>query len=239
MTDDAKVAELVKKYGLIEKSIFNSADPNVFVTAPNARLIYNRDDWEPGFLLYEVGQVFKVFGSTLAEYSPESIAAAHDSCAVVMPHAYDAGPEQEVAQFQLARSMGADGVQTNQPALIVAAAGEAVDSTIVVRREDARTDKVCLVNADNGFGFPGKTVSLTKNEKSIALATADGGCATVPGVNWRGASVSFAGDGAVHAAEARLVPSVHSAGSRLPAATSLAGPQTAGPQGAGLPEPRT
>ncbi|MFG1708213.1 glycerophosphodiester phosphodiesterase [Nonomuraea sp. M3C6] len=203
VTEEGKLAELVGKYGLIEESIFNSADSRILVAEPGARLIYNRDTWEPGFLLYEVGQVFKVFGSRLDEYTPESVAAAHDSCAVVMPHAYDAGADQEVAQFQHARSIGADGVQTNQPALIVAAAGEAVDSKLVVRGKNA----VCLVNAGNGLGFPGKTVRLAKDQKSIDLATGYDGCATVPGVNWRGASVSFAGDGAVHASRGRLVPS--------------------------------
>ncbi|GAA4589337.1 hypothetical protein GCM10023194_43310 [Planotetraspora phitsanulokensis] len=207
VTEEGKLAELVGKYGLIEESIWNSGDPRILVAEPGARIIYNRDSWEPGFLIYEIGQVAKVFGSTLAEYSPESIAAAHDSCAVVMPHAYDAGPDQEVAQFQLARSMGADGVQTNQPDLIVAAAGEAVDSKLVVHRhEKAHGDEVCLVNAENGLGFPGKTVHLAKGKgkKSIDLTTGYDGCATVPGVNWRGSSVSFAGDGAVHASSGRL-----------------------------------
>jgi glycerophosphoryl diester phosphodiesterase len=207
VTEEGKLAELVGKYGLIEESIFNSADPRILVAEPGARLIYNRDTWEPGFLMFEVGQVFKVFGSRLDEYSPESIAAAHDACAVVMPHAYDAGSDQEVAQFHLARSMGADGVQTNQPALIVAAAGEAVDAALVVHRENADVDEVCLVNADNGLGFPGKTVTLAKDERSVDLTTGDGGCATVPGVNWRGATASFAGDGAVHPSHGRFVPS--------------------------------
>lgn len=206
VTEEGKVAELVGKYGLIEESIFNSADPRILVAEPGALLIYNRDDWEPGFLLHEVGDVFKVFGSKLAEYSPESIAAAHDACAVVMPHAYDAGSDQEVAQFNLARSMGADGVQTNQPALIVAAAGEAVGSKLVVHhKKNTRADEVCLVNAGNGLGFPGKTVSLAKGkEKLVDLVTADGGCVTVPDRSWRGASMTFVGDGAVHASYARL-----------------------------------
>ncbi|MEO3873422.1 glycerophosphodiester phosphodiesterase family protein [Nonomuraea sp. B12E4] len=214
VTEEGKVADLVKKYGLIEESIFNTGDPRVFVSAPDARVIYNRSDWEPGFLIYEIGQIAKVFGSTLAEYTPESVAAAHDACAIVLPHAYDAGPDQEVAQFQLARSIGADGVQTNQPALIVAAAGEAVDSKIVRKRGNGhgddresgrKDDQVCLVNADNGFGFPGKTVHLAKGDdgKGIDLVTGDGGCADVPAGNLRGAKVSFAGDGAVHASTGR------------------------------------
>lgn len=208
VTEEGKVAELVKKYGLIEESIFNSGDPRIFVAAPDARVIYNRNDWEPSYLIYEIAQLAKVHGSNLAEYTPESIVAAHDACAVVLPHAYDAGPDQEVAQFQLARSMGADGVQTNQPALIVAAAGEAVDSKIVTRRQNghAAGDLVCLVNAANDLGFPGKTLHLAKGngKKSADLVTGDGGCATVPARNLRGAKVSFAGDGAVHAAAGRV-----------------------------------
>ncbi|MCI2416857.1 glycerophosphodiester phosphodiesterase family protein [Saccharopolyspora sp. K220] len=208
VSDDSKVAELVGQYGLIEESIFNTGDPEVLRAEPGARMIYNRDTWEPGFLMYEIAEVFKVFGSRLDEYSPESIAAAHDACSIVMPHAYDAGADQEVAQFQLARSMGADGVQTNQPALIVAAAGEAVDSKLVVHTTSPQTDDVCLVNADNGLGFPEKSVRLTKDEESVDLPTGKDGCAAVPSTNWRGATMSFAGDGAVHASEGRLVPHV-------------------------------
>ncbi|TDC53455.1 glycerophosphodiester phosphodiesterase family protein [Jiangella ureilytica] len=208
VTEEGELAELVGEYGLIEESIFNSADPRVFVAEPAARLIYNRDAWEPAFLIYEVGEVFKVFGSRLDEYTPESIAAAHDACAIVMPHAYDAGPDQEVAQFLQARAMGADGVQTNQPALIVAAAGEAVDSTIEVERgEHGRIDEICLVNADNGFGFPGKPVRFQRGDKSAELTTGRGGCVATPPGHWQGARVTFAGDGAVHASAARLAPS--------------------------------
>jgi hypothetical protein len=102
--------------------------------------------------------------------------------------------------------MGADGVQTNQPALIVAAAGEAVDSAIAVRSESPQADDVCLVNAGNELGFPGKTVALAKDGRSLDLVTGRDGCVRVPDVNWRGASVSFTGDGAVHASSGRLVP---------------------------------
>ncbi|MFD3523912.1 glycerophosphodiester phosphodiesterase [Streptomyces sp. NPDC058653] len=205
VTEEGRLAELVGRYGLIEKSIWNSADPRVFRAEPGARTIYNRDSWEPNHLLYEIGQVATVYGSRLDEYTPESIVAAHDSCGVVMPHAYDAGEDQEVAQFELARSMGADGVQTNQPELIVAAAGEAVDSRLQVRRGKGHSREVCLVNADNGLGFPGKTVRLTKGwKKRLDLVTRDGGCATVPAVSWNGSRVTFAGDGAVHASRTKL-----------------------------------
>ena len=99
-----------------------------------ARIIYNRDRWEPPYLMYEIAKVAPVFGSRRDEYNAESIAAVHDACGVVMPHAYDAGEAEEVNEFFRARAMGADGVQTNQPEAIVAAAGIPAPSTIVRAR---------------------------------------------------------------------------------------------------------
>jgi glycerophosphoryl diester phosphodiesterase len=201
VTEEGRLAELVKQYGLIEESIFNSGDPRIFLAAPNANLIYNRDDWEPPFLLYEIGSVLPVFGSRLDEYSPEAIAAIHDACGIVMPHAYDAGPEQEVAQFQLARSIGADGVQTNQPDAIVAAAGQRAPSTFTSRRGE-----VCLVSVPHRLGFPSKTIELRKGPDVIELQTGLGGCVDVPAPRWNGALAVFAGDGAVLPARGRAIP---------------------------------
>src|SRR5262249_56571502 len=135
-----------------------------------------------------------VFGSTLAEYSPEDIAAIHDGCGVVMPHAYDAGPDEEVNQFLLARSMGADGVQTNQPEKILIAAGEFVDSRI-----DATSDRVCLVNKTNGLGFPQKHISVG----DTTLVTGRGGCVAVP-ARARGSTARFCGEGAARACSANI-----------------------------------
>ncbi|MGH3491129.1 MAG: glycerophosphodiester phosphodiesterase [Actinopolymorphaceae bacterium] len=208
VTEEGKLAELVGDYGLIEESIFNSGDPRILAAEPGARLIFNRDDWEPAFLIYEIGQVFKVFGPRLDEYSPESIAAAHDACAIVMPHAYDAGPDQEVPSSSLpARSAPTEPKPTNLPALVVPAASEAVASKLLTRREHVAGAKVCLVNGADGLGFPGKTVHLVKDELSTDLVTGLDGCVGVPTVNWRGASVSFAGDGSVHASTGRILPS--------------------------------
>lgn len=184
VTEEGKLTELVKQYGLIEKSIFNSGDVRVLQTAPNARIIYNRDRWEPQYLMYEIAKVAPVFGSRRDEYTPESIAAVHDACGVVMPHAYDAGEAEEVAEFARARAMGADGVQTNQPEAIVAAAGIPAPSTIL--RFD---DEVCLVNRDNGLGFPGKVLDVDGVERVAGR----GGCVAAPGA----AKVTFAGTGAV------------------------------------------
>jgi glycerophosphoryl diester phosphodiesterase len=205
VTEEGELAELVDSYGLIEGSIFNSGDVRILQAAPGARLIYNRDDWEPPFLLWEIARVVPVFGSRLDEYTPEAIAAIHDGCGVVMPHAYDAGPEQEVAQYLQARAIGADGVQTNQPERIVAAAGRRVGSRIVTRFA-GRATRVCLVNARNGLGFPTKRIELRKSSARATLTAGLGGCAELPGPAWRGATASFAGDGAVLASAARLAP---------------------------------
>lgn len=201
VTEEGELAELVERYGLIEESIFNSADPRILAVAPNANLIYNRDRFESPALMYEIGQVFSVFGSRLDEYSPESMAAVHDACGVVIPHSYDAGagPEKEVAQFELARSIGADGVQTNQPAAIIAAAGQPAPS-----RLRAVDGKICLTNADNGLGFPTKEIELRKGRQLIVVTTGLGGCARIPGARWTRSMASFDSDGSVQAASTRL-----------------------------------
>jgi glycerophosphoryl diester phosphodiesterase len=199
VTEEGRLAELVKRYGLIEESIFNTGDVRVFQAAPNANLIYNRDTFEPPFLIYEIGRVFSVFGSRLDEYSAEAIAAAHDACAIVMPHAYDAGPDQEVAQFQAARAIGADGVQTNQPDEIVAAAGLPAPARLDERRGD-----LCLTNARNRLGFPAKEIELRKGWRTGTLTTGIGGCVEIPGAEWKGAHAAFAGDGSVVPARTKV-----------------------------------
>jgi hypothetical protein len=99
-----------------------------------------------------------------------------------MPHAYDAGPEQEVAQYLQARAIGADGVQTNQPELIVAAAGRPVPSRIAVRSDRGRAvAQVCLVNARNGLGVPTKQIELRKDEKRTSVTRAAAAAPTCRG----------------------------------------------------------
>jgi hypothetical protein len=171
VTEEGKLAELVQSYGLAEESIFNTGDPRVLIAAPGARLIYNRDTWEPPYLMYEIAKVAPVCGSRRDEYTPESIVAIHDGCGVAMPHAYGAGPDQEVNEFLRARAMGADGVQTNQPEKIVAAAGIPAPSKLTLEG-----DRVCLVNRDNDLGFPTKAISVD----GVQVTAGRGGCAPLP-----------------------------------------------------------
>lgn len=197
VTEEGELAELVEAYGLVEESIFNSRDPRILQAAPGANLIYNRDRFEPPALMREIASVFSVFGSRLDEYDAASIAAIHEGCGIVMPHAYDAGPDLEVAQYRLARSLGADGVQTNQPDAIVAAAGRPARA-----RLEASRGEVCLVSAEHGLGFPGKAVQVRRGRQRVTVTTGLGGCADVPA--WRGAVVTFTSDGSVRSTHTRL-----------------------------------
>ena len=150
--------------------------------------------------MYRVAGASNVFGSKLAKFTPESIVAIHDGCGFAMPHAYDMGGAQEAAQFLEARARGADGVQTNQPELIVATAGLKVKSKL--KREGQ--DKVCLVNARNNMGVYAKKLEVTRAGQPVTiLTTVQHGCAALP-ADARGAEVRFAGDAAVGAARLRL-----------------------------------
>ena len=199
-----EIAALVARYGLTEKSIFNSQSPDTLKAAPGARLIYNRSSWEPPSLLYKVSRASNVFGSKLSEFTPESMVAIHDGCGFAMPHAYDMGAAKEAEQFLAARGMGADGVQTNQPELIVATAGLKVKS----RLEGRGVEKVCLVNSSNGMGVYGKKLDFVRGGQAVAtLTTVQHGCVSigdVPG-GIDGVEVRFAGDAAVSPVRLRRI----------------------------------
>ncbi|MDO8213946.1 glycerophosphodiester phosphodiesterase family protein [Conexibacter sp. CPCC 206217] len=209
--DHGEVARLIDQYGLTSTSIFNSGDVKVFQNASGARFIYNRNAWETPAFLNEIARVSRVFGSTLAEFTPESIVAIHDGCGIAMPHAYDQGPEQEGQQYLLARAMGADGVQTNQPDVIVAATGNPIPTQLKVKRSGGAATRVCLVNRRNGMGFYAKQVVFTAADGSAVGAgtTVQHGCVTLASVDaarqdWSGVEARFAGDDAVSATRTRI-----------------------------------
>jgi hypothetical protein len=103
------------------------------------------------------------------------------------------------------RAIGADGVQTNQPDRIVAAAGQPAPSRLVTRAA-RHTLEVCLVNARNRRGFPTKRIELRKGRRSIELTAGAGGCADAPGWRWLGAVARFAGDDAVRPSWGLVLP---------------------------------
>jgi len=199
----AEIARLVAQYGETDNSIFNSQSPLTLQNAAGARLIYNRNSWEPPALLYKVTKASNVFGSKLAEFTPEAIVAIHDGCGFAMPHAYDQGADNEAGQFLAARAIGADGVQTNQPELIVATAGLKVSAKLKRQTEAGQPARICLVNSHNELGLYGKTLTVTpKSGAPIRLTTAHHGCAALDaGVRGR---VEFAGDAAVGPARLTL-----------------------------------
>ena len=131
--DALAVADLAARYGILGASAFNKPDPRVTQRYPQARLIYNRDAFEPPASLYALAasDTYGVFGSRLDEYTAEAIAAIHDGCGIVMPHAYDGTHGGEAADIRHLRAIGADGAQVNQSDLAVAALGEPVATDLV------------------------------------------------------------------------------------------------------------
>jgi glycerophosphoryl diester phosphodiesterase len=189
--DVRRIVKLVERHDLIDDTIFNWGS-DVLVRNPDVRIIYNRDRDETPAQMYEIAKVAAVFGSRLDEYTPESIVAVHDACGIVMPHAYDAGSAVEGQQALAARAIGADGVQTNQPDVVL----DAFDMPVATKlRRDG--DQVCLANAGNQMGMPGKPLTLANEDSSTTVTTALGGCVALPGEQWQeSTTVTFAGDGA-------------------------------------------
>lgn len=198
------LASLVARYsGMVERSIFNLQGEDAAQMAeflPAARFIYNRDRHETPELMYRLARYYAVFGSRMDEYDGSSVAAVHDACGVVVPHAYDEGPENEAQEFYRGRTIGIDGVQTNQPDLILAGTGSPVPTTITLE-----SGRACLVNAENRYGLPNKALIINDN-RSRAVVTSVGGCVALedPGtVN----SIAFLGDRTAQSSTSELAGS--------------------------------
>jgi glycerophosphoryl diester phosphodiesterase len=138
VSDPSKLAQIAERYGILERSAFNSQDPRIQAAYPEARLIYNRDTFEPPGFLYALGSsAYTYFGSRLDEYTPESIAEIHDACGLVTPHAYDGTYGDEAESLLYARSIGADGAQVNSPDVAADALDEPVPTTLTLGPLDA------------------------------------------------------------------------------------------------------
>ena len=200
VTDYVGFAALVNQYPeVLKRSIINLPPPlSLLVRAliPEARFIYNtRGDETPAELFLE-SEVASVFGSRLDEYSAEKIAAIHDGCGLVMPHSYDEGGEGEAAEILRARDMGADGVQTNQPALARALLAGPVPTRLLAEA----SNRICLVNANNGMGLSEKPLRLLSHQGEFTLRTALAGCAQWP-ADGAPDQVVFDGDASAAAAQ--------------------------------------
>lgn len=203
--DLAGFAAIVNRYPeVLRRSIINLPPPAAQLgkaLIPEGRFIYNLLFEEPPALLYGLARQASVFGSDLAKFSREKIAAIHDGCGLVMPHSYDAGREREGEQILLARSLGADGVQTNQPALARALLVGPVATALV---PGTTPSSVCLVNRDNGLGLPQKTLRVRKTDGStLEVRTELAGCAELP-MPLSQADILFDGDASAAPAERRL-----------------------------------
>lgn len=179
-------AQLVNAYpALLRRSIINLPPPvSLLVGAliPEGRFIYNLLDNEPAPMLYPLTEVASVFGSRLSKFDAEAAAAIHDGCALLMPHSYDAGADDEGEEILRARALGADGVQTNQPDLARALLVGPVPTVLV-----AEGGLLCLRNANNGLGLPQK---ILQGAQGGAL-TGVGGCVALDEL---GAWADFGGD---------------------------------------------
>lgn len=177
-----RLFDLVASYGLLSRSFF-SLDAATVAAAqahnPEIRVIFNIAGDEPPATLFAATRRATIFGSRLEKYSAEKIAAIHDGCSFVLPHTYDLGELEEADEFRRGLTAGADGAQVNQPDVIAAAAQRRIAAELVHRPSQR---KVCLRNADNRFGLPGrwlKVQSRTSDTKLLELTDRDG-CIKLP-----------------------------------------------------------
>ena len=178
--------DLVAEYGLLDRSYFNlkgKAARAARTYNPEIRVIFNVEGGESASALYEETYHAAVYGSHRDRFTPQKIAAIHESCALVLPHSYDRGRQAEGDEFRRARSEGADGAQVNQPDVIADVAERHVAAELIYRA-DAR--QACLLNTANKIGIPRQVlfvfhvdglpeINVTDREGCVALPFESGG----------------------------------------------------------------
>lgn len=170
--------DLVASYGVLSRSYFSiSADrvSQAHAYNPEIRVIFNIDGDESPAALFAEAPRTAVFGSRLDKFTPEKIAAIHDGCAVVLPHSYDADEAMELVEFRRALDIGADGAQVNQPDVIAFVAKRRVPAKLVHLESEER---VCLRNANNGFGLTQQTLEVqpSGSDSTVPYMTDRDGC---------------------------------------------------------------
>jgi hypothetical protein len=142
-------------------------------------VIFNVDGDEPADALFAATPRTAIFGSRRDKFSRDKIAAIHDGCAFVLPHSYDRGAEAEAEEFLRGLADGADGAQLNQPDVIAAAARRRITAELVHLRDQR---KVCLRNAQNGFGLPRRLLQVRSigHDSKLSELTDRGGCIDLP-----------------------------------------------------------
>lgn len=191
VTNPVGVVQMAAEYGLVESSAFLTYEPfrsaAIRAASPEAPLMLsNYHAAIPPAMLFAIAQDYTWFGSSLPNYNAEKIAAIHDACGLVIPNVYQGDVTgSEAGDLLYARSIGADGAQVNNPDVVADALDEPVPTRVAVG-----DGAVCLLNATNGLGIPGKTLSTMGQD----LVTAKGGCVSLP-TSYRAAQITFAGDG--------------------------------------------
>ncbi|MES2885018.1 MAG: glycerophosphodiester phosphodiesterase family protein [Pseudomonadota bacterium] len=195
---------MAQDYGVATRSFHNMSGDAVTLAQtldPDVRVIFNIAGDETPQALFDETLRSTVYGSRRDKFTPERIAAIHDGCSVVLPHSYDLGPENEAAEYLLARAAGADGAQVDQIDVIRAVLNAPL--TVKLSPDAARgANALCLVNADNGLGLPYKLLTVTtRNGSAVPGASTDRfGCITLPGPP-AGYVVRFAADATAKAAQ--------------------------------------
>ena len=176
---------MAQDYGVATKSFHNMSGDAVTLAQtldPDVRVIFNIAGDETPQALFDETMRSTVYGSRRDKFTPERIAAIHDGCSVVLPHSYDLGPENEAAEYLLARAAGADGAQVDQMDVIRAVLNDPL--TVKLAPDAVRgANALCLTNADNGLGLPYKPLIVTtRSGNAVPGASTDRfGCITLAG----------------------------------------------------------
>ncbi|MDP3859282.1 MAG: glycerophosphodiester phosphodiesterase family protein [Stagnimonas sp.] len=198
--------QTVQDYGLMPRSFFNmSGDVVTLAQAiwPELRVIYNLAGDETAQVLYDETDRSIVYGSSMAKFPPEIVAAIHDGCSVVLPHSYDEGEANEAAEFLRGLANGTDGAQINQPDVIRAVLADPVAVKLEPSTADGVGEQaVCLTNAENGLGLPYKPLAVSQRDRKALPGGSSNrqGCIKLPGAV-ADYVVSFAGDATAKTAQ--------------------------------------
>ena len=202
VTNPAGVALLAQEYGVVEDSAFLTYEPFraaiIRGVLPEADLMLSNPGL-PAPTLYAIGADYTWFGSSMPSFTPEVIVAIHDACGYAIPNVYQGDVTgSEAGDLLYARSIGADGAQVNNPDVVADALDEPVATQIRLSTQAVAT-VACLVDAENGFGLPEKTLTFKRGQ----VTTGVGGCVELPATLRRG-EISFAGDGSAGPSTATL-----------------------------------
>lgn len=173
--------ELVASYGVLSRSYFNLRGEfasQAQALEPDARVIFNIAGDETPEALFAETQRSAVYGSRRDKFSAEKIAAIHDGCSVVLPHAYDNTDLFEADEFMKVRASGADGAQVNTPNVIAFVANRNIPARFEYQ---AAVRRACLFNATNGLALPQAVVNIRRGLAYFAIKVTDGeGCVGIP-----------------------------------------------------------